>query len=98
MFIFGEILNGIAFIINAIVTVLMWIIIVHAVLTWLLSPFHPYVQMLNQAAEPVLKPFRRLPLTIGNIDFTPLVAVIVLNVVKNILLRLIMIGSQYFGT
>lgn len=98
MFIFGEILNGLGFIVNAIVTVLMWIIVVHAVLTWLLSPYHPYVQMLGQAAEPVLKPFRRLPLTIGSIDFSPLVAVIVLNVIKNILLRLILIGSQYFGT
>lgn len=98
MFIFGEILNGLGFIVNAIITVLMWIIIIHAVLIMLLSPFHPYVQMLGQAADPVLKPFRRLPLTIGTIDFTPLVAVIVLSVIKNILLRLIMMGSQYFGT
>ena len=30
MFIFGEILNGLGFIVNAIVTVLMWIIVVHA--------------------------------------------------------------------
>ncbi len=98
MFIVGEILNGLAFIVQGIFTILMWIIIAQAVLTWLLSPFHPYVQMLGQAAEPVLKPFRRLPLTVGNIDFSPLVAVVVLSVVKNILLRMLMMGSQYFGT
>lgn len=98
MFIIGEILNGLAFIVQGIVTVLMWIIIIQAVLTWLLSPYHPYVQMLGQAADPVLKPFRRLPLVIGSIDFSPLVAVIVLHVIKNILLRLLMMGSQYFGT
>ncbi len=97
MFIFGEILNGLGFIIQAIITVLMWIIIAQAVLTWLLSPFHPYVQMLGQASEPVLKPFRRLPLVIGSIDFSPLVAVVVLHVVKNVLLRLIMMGAQHFG-
>jgi YggT family protein len=98
MFIIGEILNGLAFIVQGIVTVLMWIIIIQAVLTWLLSPYHPYVQMLGQAADPVLKPFRRLPLTIGTMDFTPLVVVVVLHVVKNILLRILMMGSQYFGT
>lgn len=97
MFIFGEILNGLGFIVQAIVTVLMWIIVAQAVLTWLLSPFHPYVQFLGQAAEPVLKPFRKLPLVIGSIDFSPIVAVIVLHVIKNILLRLIAMGSQYFG-
>ena len=98
MFIIGEILNGLAFIVQGIVTVLMWIIIIQAVLTWLLSPYHPYVQMLGQAADPVLKPFRRLPLTIGTMDFTPRVVVVVLHVVKNILLRILMMGSQYFGT
>jgi YggT family protein len=98
MFIISEILNGLSFIVQGIVTVLMWIIIIQSVLTWLLSPFHPYVQMLGQAAEPVLKPFRRLKfLVIGNIDFSPLVAVIVLHVIKNILLRVLMMGSQYFG-
>ncbi len=97
MFIIGEILNGLAFIIQGIVTVLMWIIIAQAVLTWLLSPFHPYVQALNQASEPVLKPFRKFPLTIGNLDFSPLVAVVVLHVVKNILLRLLAMGSQHLG-
>ncbi|HRK62041.1 MAG TPA: YggT family protein [Candidatus Omnitrophota bacterium] len=98
MFILGEILNGLAFIIQAVVTVLMWIIIIQAVLTWVLSPYHPYVQLLAQASDPVLKPFRRLPLTVGTFDFTPLVAVVVLHVIKNILLRIIMMGVQYFGT
>lgn len=97
MFIIGEILNGLAFIVQGIATILMWIIIIHAVLTWLLSPFHPYVQFLAQASEPVLKPFRRLPLTLGTIDFSPLVAIVVITVVKNILLRILMMGAQYFG-
>ena len=98
MFIFSEILNGLAFIVQGIFTVLMWIIIIQAVLSWLLSPFHPYVQMLGQASEPVLKPFRKLPLTIGNFDFSPLVAVVALSVIKNILLRLLAMGAQYFGS
>lgn len=97
MFIIGEIFNGLGFIVQGVATVLMWIIIIQVVLTWVLSPFHPYVQLLGQASEPILRIFRRLPLVIGPIDFTPLIAIIVLHVIKNILLRLLMMGAQYFG-
>ncbi len=47
------------------------------------------LDFLRDVSEPYLRIFRRLPLQIGPIDLSPIVAIIVLRVVGNIIVSLI---------
>ncbi len=56
-------------------------IFVRAILSWFpIDPRSPLVQMLDQITEPILSPLRRVVPRIGMIDLTPLVAIILLQV------------------
>jgi YggT family protein len=48
-------------------------------------PLNAVLDFLRDVAEPYLRIFRRLPLQFGPIDFSPLVAIIVLQVVGGII-------------
>jgi YggT family protein len=54
---------------------------VRAILSWFaLDPRNPLIQVLDQITEPILAPLRRIVPRIGMIDITPLVAIILLQV------------------
>lgn len=76
---------------------------VYCVIAWVISQMlfafgvrPPYSRVLNaildflrDVSEPFLRIFRRLPLQIGPIDLSPLVAIIVLQLVGGIIIRII---------
>lgn len=63
---------------------LMALLVIEAVFSWVNphAPFAPFVRALN---EPVLSPLRRLLPPLGGLDFSPLVALILLQVVNRVL-------------
>ncbi len=66
--------------------VLTFAIVIRAILSWFaLGPNHPLVAMLNHITEPVLAPLRRVMPRTGVIDITPLIAIILLQVVVALL-------------
>lgn len=65
------------------------IIIVNSLLSFFLSPYHPLKRFLDRILEPFLSPIRsRLPM-MGGFDFSPLVLLIILQLVEYILLQII---------
>ena len=50
------------------------------------SPFYPVIAILYQVTEPILAPIRRLLPRFGMMDFSPIVAFILLGVVRNIVI------------
>ena len=70
-------------------TVYIWIIILRAALTWINpNPGSPLMRFLARAADPVLNRARRLmPLTLGGLDFSPVLAIIVIRFVGAVLGR-----------
>ena len=74
MFVFGNFVSALAYLVNIILTVMYWLILIRALLSWVNpDPFNPVVQFLQRVTEPVLEPIRRLlpPLAI---DLSPLIA------------------------
>jgi len=65
-------------------------IVARALLSWFnINPYHPLVVFLNRVTEPILAPIRRIVPPIGMIDISPLVALILLQVIRQVLLALI---------
>lgn len=62
------------------------LILVAVVLSWLrLDPRHPAVQFVDTLTEPVLAPIRRLLPPMGGLDFSPLVLLVGLRILRNLL-------------
>ena len=67
--------------------VLTWAIIIRALLSWFsISGAQPVFRLLVEITEPVLAPIRRVLPTAGMLDFSPLVALLLINVVSAIVL------------
>ena len=49
------------------------------------SPFYPVIAILYQVTEPILAPIRRLLPRFGMMDFSPIVAFILLQLVQRVL-------------
>jgi YggT family protein len=69
---------------NLIFTVLTLLVLARVILSWVVSfgggqlRGNSLVMMIYELSEPILRPFQRLIPTTGMIDFTPMVALIVL--------------------
>ena len=78
--------------INWITELITLLVIMQVVLSYFMSPFHPVRQFIDRIVEPMLRPIRRLLPQTAMIDFSPLVLIILLQVLsgalKSIFLRL----------
>ena len=77
-------------IINVLVTVITWLVIIKVVLSYFMSPYHPIRQSIDSVVEPLLAPIRRILPQTGMIDFSPLVLIILLQVLEVVLRNLLL--------
>jgi len=78
MFILGNLLAALASVIGLVLNLYMWIIIARAVIS-LVNPdrYNPIVRFLYSITDPVLLAIRRrLPLSFGGMDFSPIVIIL----------------------
>jgi YggT family protein len=89
MFVIGNFLGAVAKIIDIALTLYMWIIIGRAVISWVNpDPYNPIVRFLNSVTEPVLNPLRRrLPISLGGMDFSPIIVILAIIFVQSFLVR-----------
>ena len=83
-----------ATIINVVFQVLWWAILIRVLLSWLpmanirIDPYNPAVRLLYTITDPILEPLRRFT-TIGMMDLSPLVALILLDFLRQILISIL---------
>ena len=76
--------------------VYIWLIILRVLLTWVNpNPYTPVMRFLARVADPVLVRARRLvPFTLGGLDFSPVLALIVISFAGSVLGKwLMLLGS-----
>ena len=84
MFILGQLLASLAYLFNMIFNILYFLLVIRIILTWFaVNPYNEIVQILYRITDPILAPFRRLPLRMGTIDFSPIVAFMALWFVRS---------------
>jgi len=96
---FGNIIfNAIYQIVDLAFTIYIFIVIARALVSWVNpDPYNPIVRFLHNATDPILYRLRKfLPLQFGGIDFSPIVLLLGLSVLKQFVLRLIvMLAGGY---
>src|SRR3954447_13155234 len=93
-----EVRHQIAGFLGALIDVYTLIIFASIIVSWIFSfgvrvpysrPVNAVLDFLREGTNPCLRIFRRLGLQFGPMDFSPIVAILVLQVGGNILVRLI---------
>lgn len=75
--------------IHLIAQIITILVIVQVVLSYFMSPFHPIRQAVDRFVEPMLAPIRRVLPPMGMLDFSPLVLIILVQIIDSILTRLL---------
>ena len=75
--------------INRIIQLIIIVVIIQAFLSFFMSPFHPVRQAIDRLVEPMLAPIRRYVPPIGMIDLSPLILIILLEILGSLITRLL---------
>jgi YggT family protein len=73
--------------INILTNLIVLLVIVQVALGYFLSPYHPIRHALDQIVEPMLGPIRRVVPLIGMFDLSPLVLIILVEIVSYALIN-----------
>ena len=82
--------SALIMVVNVIFQVAALAILARILLSWLpmagvrIDPFHPVIRFLYQITDPILEPIRRFA-TFGMMDFSPIVALILLEIIRRVL-------------
>ncbi|MSQ15179.1 MAG: YggT family protein [Dehalococcoidia bacterium] len=69
-------------------------IFIRAVLSWFpMPPGNPVSTIVNQVTDPILMPLRRVIPTLGMMDITPMVAIILLQVISEMAKAMVLRGA-----
>lgn len=92
MFIVGNFLIAFATVLDIVLTLYMWVVIARAVLSWVNpDPYNPIVRTIASITDPVLDWIRRrLPVSYGGIDFSPIIVFLAIIFLQNFLVTTLM--------
>lgn len=98
MILLGNLLSGLAQILDLALGLVVILIIARAVVSWVnADPYNPIVRFIHSSTDPILQPLQRvLPLRVGMVDFSPMLAILVLYFLKAFLVGSLFDYAQYF--
>jgi YggT family protein len=76
-------------IIGALQQILILLVILSVILSYFMDPYHPVRRGLDRIVEPMLAPIRRVVPLVGMLDFSPLVLIILIQILGGLLIRLL---------
>lgn len=76
--------------INSLAQLLVLLVIVSVILSYFMDPYHPIRRGIDSVVQPMLDPIRRVVPLIGMLDLSPLILIILIQVVANLLIRLLL--------
>lgn len=73
-------MSTIDILIRTVADILTFLIIINSILSFILPPYNPIRETLGRILEPLYAPLRRLMPPAGMFDFTPLILLVVIQV------------------
>lgn len=65
------------------------LVIVSVILSFIMEPYHPVRRSIDSIVEPMLAPIRRIIPPLGMFDLSPLVLLILIQLISNLLINLL---------
>ena len=96
-------MNSLVYLIETAYNIFMFVLFIRALISWIAPNFHNsgwrnLLRLLYQITEPVLSPIRRLlPANSWGIDFSPIIAIIILFFLQQFLVGFLVSLSRDFG-
>ena len=88
MFVLANLLSAVAYVLDILLTIYLYIIIARAIISWVNpDPYNPIVKFLYRATEPVLYRVRRILPAMGGLDLSPLVVILVIYFLKAFIVK-----------
>jgi YggT family protein len=69
--------------------VLVLLVFVSVILSYFMDPYHPIRRGVDNIVEPLLSPIRRVIPLVGMLDFSPLVLILLIQLVKSLIVSLL---------
>ncbi len=84
MILIGNFLRAIGAVGNLIANIYIFLLVIAAFISWFVSfPVHPIVRILYEITDPPLRWVRRrIPSVYGGIDFSPIIVIIIIYIIK----------------
>ena len=91
----AAIIGFVFFIVNALLSLLVWAIIISAILSWLVAFdvinlrnrfVYSVAHFLDAVTRPVLRPFQRIIPSLGGVDISPIIVILVIYGIQGYLL------------
>lgn len=75
--------------VNLAFQILNILILARIIMSWVpgLGPYHPAVRAVHQITSPILDPIRRLMPPVGGLDLSPMIAILLLYLARNLLVQ-----------
>jgi len=65
------------------------LVLLKVVLSYFMDPYHPFRQSVDRLIDPLLKPIRQIVPTVGRFDFSPIILIILVEVIAFIIKSLV---------
>lgn len=78
-----------ALLIRLLATLLIWLVIASVLLSYVLSPYHPVRMAIDRLVDPFLNPIRKIMPSTGMIDFSPLILIVLIELLSRILVSVL---------
>ena len=81
---------GLISLVDYLFKLLYLLIVVRILLSWVPGAlYHPAGQAIHRLTSPILDPLRRVIPSIGGLDISPLIAILLLDVVRGVVVKLL---------
>ncbi|MEA1996863.1 MAG: YggT family protein [Gemmatimonadota bacterium] len=80
-----------AYIVSTVLNIYGYLLLAQIIISWIrVNPYNHWIRLLSKLTEPFLGPFRRLIPPFAGVDFSPIVAFLVLNMIRTVVVRMLL--------
>ena len=76
-------------IIQSVVWVITLLILADVIVSYFINPYHPVRSFLDRIVQPMMMPIQRILPTFGGIDFSPIVLLLLIQLVETFLINIL---------
>jgi YggT family protein len=77
--------------VDLLTTLMFLLVLTYVIISYFMSPYHPFRMWVNRIVEPMLAPIRKVVPLVGMLDFSPVILLVIIQIISFILKRILII-------